>query len=104
MAFSVICDARKGASMGVNTLVLCDQKISPGIFWTSDDSKKVMRFRNKSVASAASRRFKFNNCRVVDYEEALGIIHRQFNSVRGFSKRVGLTQTEKEVDDNEFNR
>lgn len=104
MAFAVICNARKGATRGVNHLVLCDQKISPGVFWTSDDVKKVMRFRNLSVAEGTCRRFKHNECRVVAYGEAMSILSRQLEAIRGYNNRMGEVSTNEEVDDDEFNR
>ena len=90
--------------MGVTTLVLCDQKISPGVYWTSDSPRKVMRFRNKLVAQETCKRYRHNNCRVVSYEEAIGIVSRQYEYIRGFNSRVGIEQDTNEVNDDEFNR
>lgn len=104
MAFAVVCDARKGSAKGVHHLVLCDQKVCPGIFWTSDDQRRVMRFRNRTVAEATSKRFKFNETRVVGYEEALSILSRQFDAIRGYNERMGEVDNTIEVDDDEFNR
>lgn len=104
MAFAVVCDARKGATRGVQQLVLCDQKICPGIFWTSDDSRKVMRFRNRSVAEDTCRRFKHNKCQVVSYEEALSILARQSDAIRSYNERMGGLEHTSEANDDEFNR
>jgi len=104
MAFAVVCDARKGATRGVHQLVLCDQKICPGIYWTSDDKRRVLRFRNRSVAEETCKRFKHNKCRVVPYEEALSILARQFDAIRGYNERMGEVAHTSEVDDDEFNR
>ena len=38
MAYAILCDARKGSSLGVEKIALVDRKKTKSQWWTSDQS------------------------------------------------------------------
>ena len=81
MTYAIICDARRGAEMGIDTLAMTDRSKAHGDYWTSDDARLIMRFRNPVTARKVAERLRHNVPRVVEYAYALGIIERQKASI-----------------------
>lgn len=80
-AYAIVCDARHGRSLGIDTLAMVDRSKTESEFWTSDKPHLIMRFLSPKVATKVASRFVFNNPRVVEYEFARDIIERQNMSV-----------------------
>jgi hypothetical protein len=80
--YAIICDARRGQSLGVDTLALVDRNLDNSVWWTSDRPEIVLCYRHKGTALAALSRFKHNNARVVDFANAKAIIESQRDSIR----------------------
>lgn len=81
MSYAIICDARKGESLGIDTLAMVDRSKCQREFWTTDESHLVMRFFSKKVAAKVCARLQHNDPRVVEFSVALGVIQRQKNSI-----------------------
>lgn len=75
--YAIICDARMGDSLGINTLALVDRKKSKKLWWTSDNVTLILGYKKRDAAVWASKRLKRNNARVVDYNAAMQIIASQ---------------------------
>ena len=77
--YGIICDARKGEGLGIDTLALVDRSKSSRFWWTSDNANIAMCYRKRSAASFAAGRLKKNNVRVVPFgvaQDILGIQSR----------------------------
>jgi len=85
--YAIICDARKGAELGIDTLALTDRTKAHGDFWTSDDVRLVMRFFNPTVAAKIAGRLRHNNPRVVEYEVARKVIEGQADSIEALATK-----------------
>ncbi len=81
MAYAIICDARKGESLGVHTLALVDRKKSRRLWWTSDSPNLILRYEKRAAADFACRRLRKNNPVVVDADMADRILKRQAASI-----------------------
>lgn len=77
MSYAIICDARKGHELGIDTLALVDRAKSKRTWWTSDSSNLIMKFIKKSAAEYSIRKLRRNNARVVSYEYAVKYIDYQ---------------------------
>lgn len=75
--WTIICDARQGASYGVTHLILVDQFLDSSQWWTSDDPTIAMCYRSRRVADQVCARFKRNNPRVIPYDEAMALLAHQ---------------------------
>ncbi len=71
--YAIICDARRGASLGISVLAMVDRSKVRDRWWTSNEPHDAMRFRSKAAAERVAGRLEQNNARVVpfDYAEAL---------------------------------
>ncbi|WP_116082050.1 hypothetical protein [Tropicimonas sp. IMCC34011] len=79
--YAIICNARKGASMGISTLALVDRAKSKSLWWTDHNSELAMKYRKRSAAEFAASRLKQNNARVVSSAFAHAILSRQFRAI-----------------------
>jgi hypothetical protein len=75
--FSIICDARHGEAYAVEVLALVDRTKEKEIWWTSDDPTIILKYNSYRTVQQTIRRLKFNNPRIVTYEEAVSIIQKQ---------------------------
>ena len=81
MNYSIICDARKGNNLGINKLALVDRSKTKKIWWTSDSSSLIMKFRLRSAAEYSLKRLFRNNPRIVEHDAAVRIINEQENDI-----------------------
>ena len=81
MGFAIICDARKGGSLGITTLALVDRSKTKRLWWTTDDSNIILNYRKKSAAEFAVSRLRRNNARIVSFNEAVSIIQDQESTI-----------------------
>lgn len=79
--FAIICDARQGWKLGIDTLALVDRRATKAAWWTSDGDLPVMRFRKRSAAEYSAKRLARNNARVVPYDHAARILKDQSNAI-----------------------
>lgn len=79
--YAVICDARHGESYAVHKLALVDRTKERNLWWTSDDPTIVLKYVKHHAAAYAIKRLKFNNPRIVTYEEAIQIISDQQQAI-----------------------
>ena len=77
MAYAIVCDARKGADLGISHLALVDRRKSRELWWTSDDSNLILKFESKLKAQQRLRRLKHNNPQILDYNMAVEWIEDQ---------------------------
>lgn len=75
--FAIVCDARKGFSLGVHTLGLVDRKIEKHLWWTSDEPDLLMHFPTRGEARQALKRLRHNNPRIIPHDRACQVIHSQ---------------------------
>jgi hypothetical protein len=68
--YAIICDARKGRNLGINTLALVDRGKTKKLWWTSDNPDLILGFHKKSAAEFALSRLKMNNPRIASLNEA----------------------------------
>jgi len=81
MSYAIICDARQGWKLGISELALVDRKKTRKLWWTSDSSYLIFKFRLKSAAEYSLKRLKRNNARIVSYDCAVNIIDNQENEI-----------------------
>lgn len=79
--FAVICDARAGESLGVQTLALVDRSKSRSLWWTSDDPALAINYQREAAAKFAARRLKHNAARVVPFEQAEQLLREQSRQI-----------------------
>lgn len=77
MSYSIICDARKGRAIGVETLALVNRAACKSRWWTSDSPSIMMRFRSRSAAEYSLRGLRKNNPRIVPSDYAEGVLREQ---------------------------
>ena len=75
--YAILCDARHGSNLDIDTLAFVDRTRSTSQWWTSDDPGLVLKFRTEHAAQRVCSRFKHNNPRVVDFNEAYQAIAEQ---------------------------
>lgn len=92
MAYAILCDARKGSSLGVEKIALVDRKKTKSQWWTSDQSQLILNYRKRSAADFACKRLKRNNPEVISYERAVKVVENQ-------AKEILLTQAERESEE-----
>ncbi len=81
MNYAIVCDARQGWKMGIDTLALVDRSKTKKRWWTSDSSHLIMQFIKEAAAQYSAKRLMRNNARVVPYSEAVLIIEEQDKSI-----------------------
>lgn len=81
MGYAIICDARKGSGLGINTLALVDRALTKSTWWTSDNPSLILNYQSKSAALYARKRLKMNQPMVVTFESAVKIIRDQMNEI-----------------------
>jgi len=79
--YAIICDARKGKNLGIETLALVDRGKSKKLWWTSDQTDLILGYRKKSAAEFALSRLHLNNPRIVSLDEAERIIQEQRDDI-----------------------
>lgn len=77
MSWSIICDARKGHSLGISVLAMSTRRNS----WTSDSSSSIRPFSTETEAKSVANQLRFNNPRVVTYACACNAINAQGRNV-----------------------
>lgn len=77
MSWAIICNARKGGSLGVSVLAMSVRRNK----WTSDSSSMIRPFSTEQEASLVAQQLKFNSPRVVTYANACNLINRQNDSI-----------------------
>jgi hypothetical protein len=80
-AYAIICDARGGQELGIDTLAMVDRSKTTAEFWTSDKTHLIMRFLSPKVATKVADRLRHNRPRVVEYDFARGVIERQNSAI-----------------------
>jgi hypothetical protein len=81
---AIICDARKGENLGIDTLALVDRGKTREFWWTSDRPELILGYRKESAAKFALSRLKLNNPRIVPLEEAERIIGGQRRAIHAY--------------------
>lgn len=80
--WAIICDATRGAALGVTHMALVDKVAYPDSdWWTTDDPARIVHFRYEHVALRNVARFKTRNARVVSYEDAFNLIRFQNDQI-----------------------
>jgi len=82
MSYAIICDARKGGKLGVDTLALVDRSKSRRLWWTSDNPRIAISYRSRDAAEFAAGRLRRNRARVVPFDQAVRILNQQAEGVR----------------------
>lgn len=82
MSYAILCDARKGQRLGIETLALVDRSLSKSIWWTSDRVDLILNYRKLDAANFAVKRLKMNRARVVSYDFAERVIRGQAESIQ----------------------
>lgn len=98
--YAIICDARKGGNLGIETLALVDRGKTKKFWWTSDNPGLILGYRKKPAAEFALSRLKKNNPRIIPLEEAKAIISFQKKAI--IDNRAHL-EDEREWDAHKFN-
>ncbi len=80
--YGIICNARKGSSLGIDVLALVDRSRSKRFWWTSDNANIAMCYRKKEAADFAAGRLKKNGARVVPFSEVQRVLSRQVTRIR----------------------
>lgn len=75
--YAVICDARMGESLGIETLALVDRTRTKSLWWTSDDWRIAICYRDKRAADFAAKRLRRNRARVIRFCDAAEILAEQ---------------------------
>lgn len=88
MNYAIICDARKGWKLGVETLAYVDRRLTKKLWWTSDYSFLIMEYNKRSVAEFFCKKLYRNNARVVDYKTAVNLINEQDKEITHFEALV----------------
>ncbi len=81
MSYAIICDARKGESLGIEVLALVDRSKSKRLWWTSDDAGIAIQYIKLDAARFACKRLRRNNARVVPFADAKRMLHGQSNEI-----------------------
>ncbi|KKN73984.1 hypothetical protein LCGC14_0395500 [marine sediment metagenome] len=81
MSYAIICDARKGGKLGIETLALVDRSLTKKVWWTSDAEYLIMQFLKKSAVIYSCSKLHRNNARVVSYNTAVSLIKSQDNEI-----------------------
>lgn len=90
--YAIICDAKTGNSKGLVILALTDKAKAPAdrhnkmIWWIADNPDVIMRYRSSETAEQHCSKFKYNNPRVVFFDDAYAMIEMQR---KGLEKRHG---------------
>ena len=79
--YAIVCDARRGQELGIDTLAMIDRSKTTKDFWTSNAPHLIMCFFNPRVAGKVASRLRHNNPRVVEYAFARRVIERQKDSI-----------------------
>lgn len=80
--WSIICDARKGAKLGVYILGLVDRKLSRKLWWTSDDPYLLLKYEKLDAARYAVSRLRKNNARIIESSQAVKLLEDQNQGIR----------------------
>ena len=80
-SYSIMCDARAGFDLGIDTLALVDRRLSKKYFWTSDNPSIIMWFSSKFEAENALKKIKYNRPRIIESKYAIEYIHDQGNEI-----------------------
>lgn len=90
MGFAIICDARSGERIGIETLALVDRRLTRRQWWTSDDVGLILNYRNRAAAEFAASRLRRNKARVVPIEHALALIGEQARELDHYEVMSGV--------------
>ena len=81
--YCILCDARKGQTLGIHTLALVDRAKTKELWWTSDNINILLAYSNKEAAKKTCSKFKNNGARVVSMRQAIEVITRQAEFING---------------------
>lgn len=81
MSYAIICNARKGASLGVGVLGLVDRSKSKSLWWTSDAPNLLLIYQKRDAADFAAKRLRQNRPRVVAADEARRLLSSQSRNI-----------------------
>lgn len=81
MGYAIVCDARKGESLGIGTLALVDRAKTKKLWWTSDDPFLILHYQKMDAALFAAKRLTRNNAHVVSYSDAVNAIAEQAKEI-----------------------
>ncbi len=81
MSYAIICDARKGHELDIETLAYVDRSKTKKMWWTSDTEYLIMEFMKKSAAEHSCNKLRKNDPRVVSYKTATKLINEQSNHI-----------------------
>lgn len=90
--YAIICDAKNGNSKGFVILALSDKakavcdRNNKMIWWIADNPDVIMRYRKSDIAEQHCNKFKYNNPRVVFFDDAYAMIEAQR---KGLQERHG---------------
>lgn len=79
--YAIICDAKKGKSLGMEILALTDRSKTKDTWWTSDNESLIMAFNKRSAAEYFCKQLRYNNAEVVSYNSAIKYIRDQSNEI-----------------------
>lgn len=81
MTFGIICNARKGESLGIGVLALVDRSKSKRRWWTSDEPGIALQYGSLGAARFACRRLTRNEPRVVPFSEVVRLLREQAREI-----------------------
>ncbi len=91
MTFGIICNARKGESLGIGVLALVDRSKSKRRWWTSDEAGIALQYRSLEAARFACRRLRRNEPRVVPFADVVSLLRKQ-------SREIEMAQALADID------
>lgn len=75
--YCIVCNARKGKTMGVRILGLVDRAKTKQLWWTSDNPSLLIKYKCREAAVYAASRLKFNKALVVSADYAVQHLNAQ---------------------------
>lgn len=84
--FAVVCDS-KHESIGPLVIALVDRSLMPDNWWTAYSRSKIKKFFTLADAEARAKSFKYNNPRVMHYDDARKIVGEQAAALRAYQEK-----------------
>jgi len=81
MTYAIVCDARRGHNLGIDILMLVDRSRCKSLWWTSDDPRIAINYRDLNAAQFACKRLRRNRARVVMFDDAARVLRRQARDI-----------------------
>lgn len=79
--FGIICNARKGRSLGIDVLALVDRTRNKNRWWTSDNPNIAICYTSEPAALFAASRLRKNNVRVVPFSRLKSLLSSQVEAI-----------------------